>query len=149
MKNTGTVQINAPRARVFELINDPELIKQWITNLVENEVTVDNGGGVGSKFRQVYLENGRNMEMEGEVTGFDQDRHLACHIRGKAFDLKVDYQLEDASGGTLLTQNSEVIFNSVPMKIIGFAMKPMMKKMSRKSLDDQFTKLKELAEAGG
>ena len=128
MKNTDSIQIDAPRARVFTLINDPESLKQWIPNLIENDIIVNTEAGVGSKFRQVYLENGRRMEMEGVVTAYEQDRHLACHIRGKPFDLLVEYQLEDISGGTRLTQDSEVIFKSLPMQVMGFFMKPMMKK---------------------
>jgi uncharacterized protein YndB with AHSA1/START domain len=146
MKNTHTLRIDAPPARVFELINDSESLKQWIPNLIENEQLTTTKDRVGSTFRQVYLENGKRMEMTGEVVAFEQDRHLACKIEGKAFDLIVDYSLRDVSGQTELTQHSEVVFKSVPMKILSTLMKPLIRKASRDQLSKQFAKLKELAE---
>jgi carbon monoxide dehydrogenase subunit G len=87
------------------------------------------------------------MEMEGEVTAYEQDRHLACDIRGKAFDLIVDYRISPEGDGTRLTQDTEIMFKSVPMKIIGTLMKPLMAKATRKQQDESFAKLKSLAES--
>ena len=149
MKCTYAMQIDAPPEDVFSWISDRERLLQWIPNLVEYVQTVDKDGGVGSRFRQVYVENGRRMEMEGEVVEFERNRRLGCDIRGKVFDLSVHYQLEDLGGRTLLTQSSEVRFNSAPMKIISVLMQPLIKKSSLKQVESSFSKLKYLIESGG
>ena len=118
MKDSYTLEIAAPPAKVFALINDSDSQKQWIPNLVEDERLTITDEVVGSTFRQVYLENGRRSEMEGEVVVYLPDEYLACEIRGKAFDLVVDYTLEDLGGRTKLTQNVEILFKSVPLKLI-------------------------------
>jgi uncharacterized protein YndB with AHSA1/START domain len=147
MKNTNAVAIDASPARVFELLNDSESLKQWIPNLVEDEVTSRTDTGVGTKFRQVYLENGRRMAMEGEVIAYEKDKYLACEIRGESFDLVVDYSLQAQGDGTLLTQNSEILFKSTPMKIMSVLVKPLIRKAMNKQEVEQFSRLKALAEA--
>ncbi len=147
MKNTNAVAIDASPARVFELLNDSESLKQWIPNLIEDEVTERTEAGVGTKFRQVYLENGRRMAMEGKVIAYEKDKYLACEIRGESFDLVVDYSLQAQGDGTLLTQNSEILFKSTPMKIMSVLVKPLIRKAMNKQEVEQFSRLKALAEA--
>jgi carbon monoxide dehydrogenase subunit G len=144
--NTFSIDIAAPPARVFHWIHDAERNKQWLPNLVESEVLEQRPGEVGSRFRQMYVENGRRMEMFGTVTGYEQDRYLACEITGP-FTLFVDYRLEATGSGTRVTQNSQVRMNGFLMKLIGALMKPMMNKMAAKNAGDSFGKLKRLAEA--
>src|SRR5262245_20481637 len=120
MKNTYSLEIDAPIERVFAWVYESDRNKQWLPNLVESEVLVTVPEGKGSKFRQVYVENGRRMEMVGEVVGFERNRYLACALSGAAFGVDVDYRLEDLGRGrTRLTQTSEVRFGSPVMKIIG------------------------------
>ena len=147
MKNSNTVTIAASPARVFELLNDSDSLKQWIPNLIEDEVTDRTETGVGTKFRQVYLENGRRMEMEGEVIAYQKDKYLACEIRGDSFDLIVDYSLQPQGNGTLLTQNSEILFKSTPMKIMSVLVKPLIRRTMNKQEVEQFSRLKALAES--
>ncbi len=141
---TFSIDIDAPPARVFKWIFESELNKLWLPNLVEAEVLKSVPGEVGNTFRQLYVENGRRMEMFGTVTGYEKDRYLACEITGP-FLLHVDYRLEDLGGRTRLTQNSEVTMKGF-MKIIGFLLGPMMKKMAAKNSGSSFSKLKQLAE---
>jgi hypothetical protein len=99
-------------------------------------------GGTGSTFRQVYLENGRRIEMLGIVTAYEQDRYLACDIRSDVFDLAVDYRLDEVSGRTRLTQNSKLQFKGLAMRLMGAFLKPMMRRMTAKQYGDAFAKLK-------
>lgn len=142
MNTTFTTSIDAPPAKVFKWIYDKDLNLQWLPNLIEAEVLQACPGGVGSTFRQVYLENGRRMEMTGTVTAYEQDRYLACAISSSAFDLNVDYRLEDRSGRTHLTQNSDIRFKGFAMKLFGALLKPLMRKMTVKNYADAFAKLK-------
>ena len=120
---------------------------EWMPTLVEAEDFEVTAGKVGSKFRHVYLENGRRMEMHGTVTAYEHPRHLASELRGDAFDLFVDYRLEDLGGRTRLTQEFEVLMKSTVMKVIGALMRPIMRKASRKQLETSFSRLKALAES--
>ncbi|HET9220564.1 MAG TPA: SRPBCC family protein [Terriglobia bacterium] len=146
MKHQICIDINASPERVFPWIDDPKRLGAWLPSLVENEMLRQTDNKIGSSFRQVYLERGRRMEVWGVVTAYEPNRRLACQIRGEAFDLDVDYRLDDLDGRTRLTQNSEVRMKGV-FKVVGFLMSPLMRKASTKQAEDGFLKLKTLAES--
>ncbi len=145
MKNNYSIEIEAPPERVFYWLDDAERVMKWVPNIVENEDLVVTEEKIGSTFRQVYLENGRRMEMHGEVTGYEANRRLTTEISGDVFDLLVDYHLEDLGGRTRLTQDSEVRFKGF-FKIIGPIMTPFVRKASLKQLEESFATLKTLSE---
>ena len=147
MQNSYSIEIDTTPERVFYWIEDAERVMQWLPNIVENEDLDVTENHIGSTFRQIYLENGRRMEMHGVVTAYEANRRLAADISGKAFNLSVGYHLEDLGGRTRLTQDSGVKFKGL-FKILGPLMMPFMKKSAMKSLEDSFAKLKHLAETG-
>jgi uncharacterized protein YndB with AHSA1/START domain len=146
MKNQICIDINASPERVFPWIDDPEKLRAWLPTLVENEIVQRTDNRVGSTFRQVYLERGRRMEMHGTVTAYELNKRLSCQIRGAAFDLEVDYQLDDLGGRTRLTQDSRIRTKGI-FRIIGVLLGPMMRKASSKQAESSFLKLKDLAES--
>ena len=146
MKNTYSLEIDAAPEQVFLWLDDNERLLEWLPNIVENENLEVTDNKVGSTFRQVYVENGRRMEMHGKVTAHEPNRRIRCEITGDSFDLDVDYLLEDLGGRTRLTQYSEVHMKGF-FKIVGFLMGPFMKKASSNQADGSFNKLKQLVEA--
>ena len=109
MKTTMKTVIDAPASTVFLWLEDDERLRQWIPNLAEDEPLIETPEKVGSRFRQVFLENGKEMEMIGEITRFLQDERLQVFMTGKMFDLDVDYVLKPLSTEqTELTQESEI-----------------------------------------
>lgn len=146
MKTTMKTVIDAPASTVFLWLEDDERLRQWIPNLAEDEPLVETPEKVGSRFRQVFLENGKEMEMIGEITRFLQDERLQVFMTGKMFDLDVDYVLKPLSTEqTELTQESEI-------KMKGFfkLMTPLMILMSKFSKNNPqaaaHAMLKEMAE---
>lgn len=147
MKTSKTTVIDAPAATVFLWLEDDDRLKKWVPNIIEDEPLIETPEKVGSKFRQVFLENGRRMEMIGEITEFAENERLRVYITGKMFDLDVDYILKPLSDTqTELTQDSEIKFKGFMML---FA--PVMFLMSKFSSNDPqaaaHEKLKEMAEA--
>jgi uncharacterized protein YndB with AHSA1/START domain len=142
MHNTFTTEIDAPPAKVFKWIYDKDCNLQWLPNLVEATMVDEKPGGVGSTFRQIYLENGRRIEMRGVVTAYEQDRYLACDIRSDAIDLVVEYRLDDLGSRTRVTQNSRLGFKGIAMKIAGVLLNPMMRRMSARQYSIAFDKLR-------
>jgi carbon monoxide dehydrogenase subunit G len=144
--HTVIIEINASPQIVFSWLEDPTKLNQWLPNIVENEIIYTTENKVGSTWRQVYEENGRRMEMFGTTTVHEPCKRTACEIKGKLFDLDVDYRLENLDGRTRLTQNSVVKMKGF-FKLLGFILGPIMKKSQDKQADNSFSKLKRLAEA--
>jgi uncharacterized protein YndB with AHSA1/START domain len=147
MKNRYSLEIDAPPERVFAWLGNSERALRWVPNLIESEDLEVTPSRIGSTFRHVYQERGRRMEMRGTVTAYETDRHFACELTSDMFDLSVDYRLESMGRRTRLTQESETHFKSLPLRLIGALLTPLMKKASQRGLADSFGKLKRLAEA--
>lgn len=146
MKTSKTTVIDAPVATVFLWLEDNDRLKKWVPNIIEDEPLIETPEKVGSKFRQVFLENGREMEMIGEITEFSENERLRVYITGKMFDLDVDYILKPFSDTqTELTQDSDIKFKGM---MVLFA--PIMFLMSKFSSNDPqaeaHEKLKAMAE---
>ena len=76
MKTSLTTIIDAPAALVFLWLDDNERLLKWVPNLIKDEALTDMPGKVGSTFAQTFLENGREMEMEGEITAFEENERM-------------------------------------------------------------------------
>lgn len=146
MKQTHHIDIQAPPEKVFRVLDDPEKIIEWSAGVVENENLTETEGKVGSTFRQVYEERGRRMEFQGVVTRYEQDHAIGVHLEGSGFNLDVDYSLQPIESGTRLVQDSEVHFKGL-WKVMAFVMTPFMKKAGCKQLEEDFGRLKAMAEA--
>ncbi len=147
MKTSKTTLIDAPAATVFLWLEDNDRLRQWVPNLIEDEPLVETPEKVGSKFRQVFLENGRRMEMVGEITEFVENERLRVDITGKMFDLDADYVLVALSETrTELTQNTEIKFKGM-MMLFAPIMVLMSKLSSNDPQADAHEKLKAMAEA--
>jgi uncharacterized protein YndB with AHSA1/START domain len=150
MKYVLSIEIDAPPERVFAWFGSGEAVKRWLPSLVETEDLEIKADYVGSRFRHVYVEHGRRMEMRGEVTAYEPSRRYACALDGDAFALTVDYRFEPIGAGrTRLTQESETRFKGAVMRVIGALTKPFVRRLSLQQARQAFGRLKQLAEAAG
>ena len=132
MKTTTITVIDAPAAHVFPWLEDTDRMKQWLPNLVEDVPLTETEDHIGSTFRQVYHERGKDMEMIGEVTAYSENERMRAYITADMFDLDVDYHLKALrEAQTELTQYTEIKFKGF-IKL----MKPLMVLMSKLSKKD-------------
>jgi len=147
MKTSMTTVIDAPAAIVFLYLEDNERIKKWVPNLIEDEAITETPDKVGSEFRQVFLEGGKEMEMTGVITEYTENERIRIDMTGKMFDLDVDYILKALSATqTEVTQDTEIKMKGF-MKIMTPIMLLISKLSSKNPQADAHAKLKELAEA--
>jgi len=147
MKTTMITRIDAPAEIVFLWLEDNERLLKWVPSLVEDEALTELPEKVGSRFRQVFLENGRKMEMTGEITAYSENERIRVLMSGKMFDLDVDYILTALpENQTELTQNSQITFKGF-LKLMGPVMGLMSKLSSKDPQADAHAALKAMAEA--
>ena len=142
MAITKTIEINAPVARVFDWVTDPEKHKQWLKG-IESTTFAGDPHRVGTKFVQRIKEGARVNDYDGEVTAFEQDRRLGIILSGKAFTVAVDYQFEPITADqTRLTFSCDF---QTPSAFVKFLMR-VFGWFTRRMFAKQFDKLRELAE---
>src|SRR5262245_10918619 len=102
-RSEHTVEIQAPRERVFAWLVEPELMLRWIGGLREFHPR-DPGPAVGARSRQVVEVAGRRMDVESRITAFEPQRLVAAELDGKGFRVDTRHELEDDGAGTTLVR---------------------------------------------
>jgi len=111
MKTVAKVTINAPAEIVFLWLEDADRIKQWVPNIIRDEPIIETPETIGSTFRQVFLERGKEMEMIGRITAYVANERMRVDMTGDMFNLDVDYTLTPlGSAQTELSQNTIIKF---------------------------------------
>lgn len=138
--------IDAPADLVFRWITQRDRIVQWLPDLVENRITRDTSGRVGTTLRQVYREKWRQYEIPVEVTAWEPNRRLAIRLQTKKQDTTVDYRIHPQGAGSRLVVETRIRFRGV-MKLIGFFSGESIRDRSARRYQQQLARLKRLCEA--
>jgi uncharacterized protein YndB with AHSA1/START domain len=138
--------IDAPAEIVFLWLEDNDRIKKWVPNLVSDEVIVETPEKIGSKFRQVFEERGKTMEMIGNITEYTNNEVVRVFLDGDQFGLDVSYRLRSLGDTqTEVTQDTEIKFKGF-MKILTPIFLLFSKLSSNNPQAAAHAKLKEMAE---
>jgi len=147
MKNTLSIEIEAPIQVVFDFIHDPQKHKLWLKELEETiyEPDYDPDHPLGSNFKQKIRE-GRHIKVyDGEVTAFKKPSHVGVRLSSKELTAQVDYKLESLKKkATRLDFTSELTFKRVALRAMATVSGPLL----RGILQAQLNQLKQVAEAG-
>ena len=146
MESSVSVEINRPLPEVFRYTN--ENVSDWSITVVENEVIEETPGKVGSRFRLLTQDRGREMEMTGEVTRYEENRLSEVFMVGQGFEISALYIFEDLGNEvTRVTETARVHPKGV-MRIFFFLFGWFMKKSSCDALQNELESLKEKLESG-
>ena len=143
MKNSGSVEIDRPIEEVFKLTN--EHVPEWSIIVVEDEVIQETPEGVGTTFRTVTEEGGRQMVFDGIVTRYEPPYINAIQLTGQMFDIETEYEFEDLSGRTRVTQRAAVTGKGF-FKVFMFLFGWMMNKSHCKASENELQSLKKFCE---
>ena len=144
MESTCSIEIGRPIEAVFDYTLNK--ISEWSIVVVEDEVTSDGPVGVGTTFRTVTEERGNRMEFDGKVTKHEPHTTHSVTMKGKSFDLEVDYTFEDLNGSTRITQHSRVNAKGF-LKVFFLLFGWLMKKGGCDAQQKELENLKRLCEA--
>ena len=144
------VQIDRSAPQVFRYLTDDDLVKKWISGLVEikSMATPADGSQVGRKYQVGEVYNGQRVDMEMTVTRYEKDRRLSLYVTsvghpGIDFTEAGDYTLAEENGKTRLRFE-------VKTKYLGFMprlFEPFITPAATKKLNEDFQRMKQLVEA--
>ncbi len=143
MESRATVEICREPEAVFDFTT--QHICEWSTIVVSDEVISERPGGVGTTFRSITEDRGRRMEFEGEVTRHTPPTMHSVVMRGKQFDMAVDYIFERLDGRTKVTQIADIQPKG-GMRIFFFLFGWMMKRSGCDAAQKELENLKRLLE---
>jgi uncharacterized protein YndB with AHSA1/START domain len=140
-RSEHTVEIEAPRDRVFSWLVEPELMLRWIGGLREFH-PLDPEPGVGARSRQVVELAGRRMEVESRITVFEPERLVAAELDGKGFHVDTRHALEDDGDGTLVRAEAHTRLSGIAGRLLG----GVVERGAQRKLESDLARLKQLVE---
>ncbi|HEX4954681.1 MAG TPA: SRPBCC family protein [Thermoanaerobaculia bacterium] len=122
-------QVAAPRERVFAAATDFANAASFIQAIDKIEMLTEGPVGVGTRFRETRIVFGRPATEEMKVTGFDPPGSYTLTAESHGARYETVFSFAEKSGGTEVEMRFAVTPLTFMAKVMGFLMRPMMKKM--------------------
>ena len=139
---TATRSINAPIDLVFKTVSDINNFSKAIPDIINVEFLSDVKSGIGTRFRETRLMNGKEAMTELEVTEFVENDHvrMVTDSHGAVWDSVLTVKRVD--GHTELS----LVMDARPHKFMQKMMIPMIKGMISKALEKDMDAVKTYCE---
>ena len=137
-----TRTINAPTDLVFKTISDINNFSKAVPDIISAEILSDVKSGVGTRFRETRLMNGKEATTELEVTEFvENDRiRIVTDSHGAVWDTL--FTVKSTEGHTEL----KMTMDGRPHKLMQKMMIPMMKGFITKGITKDMDAVKTYCE---
>lgn len=94
---TTEVMIEAPVEEVFAYVSDFEHNKEWVTGFVSADLKKGEPGAIGSEYKLVMLENGKEVEIREEITDVIPNTLIQLAMKSKSVNGQIDIEFEPVS----------------------------------------------------
>ena len=131
-----TRTIDAPINLVFQTVADERRLSQVLPHIVNVEFLSDVRAGVGTRFRETRLMNGKEATTELEVTEFVENEHVrlvASDSLGTVWDTV--FAVTADNGGTTLTMTMDACAHKLFARIFVFMIRSMIKRAVERDMD--------------
>ena len=130
--------INAPVDVVFDTVAHIDDFRQAIPHILDVEFISDVQSGVGTRFKETRLMNGKETTVELEVTGYEENQRirLVSDAGGTIWDTV--FTTESSAEGTNLT----MVMDAKPYKLLAKLTTPLIKGMIRKAIEKDMNAVK-------
>jgi uncharacterized protein YndB with AHSA1/START domain len=143
-RNEHAVTIDVPPEDVFPWLADSTRRMRWMGALVESEPLTEGPAAVGSRFRDVFEDHGRRVELESEVVEVEVPRRLVVHLVSDSFESTIVQTLEDEGGATRLRAVLETTYTMRGARLLA----PLATGLAQRRLEADLARLKALLEEG-
>ena len=144
MKFKLELPINKPRADVWKSFDNAENIKKWQPTLVSFEPVSGMPGQPGAVSKLTYKEGNRNLILTEKITRRDEPNGFDGVYESEFADNAIrNTFIEQGKDQTLWMMETEFIFKSFLMKIMG----PLMKKSFVTRTEADMQRFKEMTES--
>ena len=118
---------------------------EWMGALTESEPLTDGEPGVGTRYRDVFVDHGQRIELEAEVIRYEPPAYLEVGLRGDGVAATSSQTLEEIPDGTRLTAVIETEYTKRLLRM----MAGVVTRHAQQRLESDLAELKRIAEAGG
>jgi hypothetical protein len=111
--------------------------------LTESEPLTDGDTGVGSRYRDVFVDHGQRVELDAEVVRYEPPGYLQVRLRGQGIESTSSQALEETRSGTRLTALIETEYTKRLLRM----MAGVVTRYAQQRLESDLENLKRIVEA--
>jgi len=111
--------------------------------LQESDPLTDGEPGVGTRYRDVFLDHGQRIELEAEVVRYEPPGYLEVRLRGDGVEATSSQTLEEIAAGTRLTALIETEYTKRLLRM----MAGVVTRHAQQRLESDLAELKRIVEA--
>ena len=140
-----SIDIARPVHEVFAFVDDPSKAPEWLGLCISLEQISPGPKHIGTQLHYTYrnLQSGQTGEMDGVVTAYETNKHLAMKYGDKMFEVGLDFWFSASATGTALKHIAEI----EPKSFLTKLMSPMIATAMDGQLNQDMEKLKTLLES--
>lgn len=147
MEMKHSAEFECSPEHLWPFLEDPEKLKLWMKDVLEDHASKGGPVGVGSTFSMKVKQGGRTQHYRGEVLIYDRPKHLNLKLKGGDFqhetEMFIDFKLKDLGGRTRLDYVETVDAAGALSQLVS----PVVKLFSKMQLKGFFKTLRTLVEA--
>lgn len=143
-----SVGIEAPPARVYEVVTDLENAAERISGIKSMEVLTDGPFGVGTRFRETRVVFGKEATEEMEVVAVTPGEGYELRAESHGHVYKSFVRVRPEGSGSVLSMGFEGHPQGMAARIVGTLMGAMMRSQTKKMMDQDLADIKRAAEGG-
>ncbi len=137
--------IAKPPESVFPWIAEPQKAMQWQKNVKHGDIILRTPQVVGTTFKETIEENGRSLDMRGQITQYARDSRIAFHLESRIHAVDVSYSVEAVDGQTRVSVLAGIRWK-FPMNIVSLFLKRRMEAEMAGQVDGELRDLKAICE---
>lgn len=143
-KTNVSVQVNAGLEKSFYVFNDENNMQEWLAGFVSIEKQSGEKGQVGSTYKVVMQDDGREIEMIETITSFKENEYFSFVIENDDVFTSVDISFI-----ALDTAQTEIVAKSlfIPKAMFVKALMPFFEGGMKVRQQNNYNNLKALIEA--
>jgi uncharacterized protein YndB with AHSA1/START domain len=141
-RNEHTVEIARPAAEVFSHLASGDKRVRWMGALKTSEQVTDGEPRLGTRFRDVFEEQGHRFDIDSEIVDWQPNARLATRLRSSSFEATATQELAELDGRTRLTTTIETEYRSAMARL----MAGVVTRHAQRQLEQDLARLKQIVE---
>lgn len=141
---TFSINVNSPVDKTFAVFNDTTRMREWMPNFQKIENISGSANQTGSKWRIVFHDHGKEIEMTETVTAFENNKLFAFDIENDFIVSHNDIHFDESANQTQITVHAKYKGGNMFSRSLFVLMNSSVKKMQA----ENFLMLKKIVENG-
>ena len=130
---------------IFPWIAEPDKAMKWQKGIKGGEIIKETSEKTGTTFKEVLEENGKRLEMYGEITDYIPDRLISFQLESKIHKVHVTYSVSGNDSKSIITVECSIHWK-FPMNFMCLFLGRNIRKNILTQTESEIDELKKLCE---